>query len=89
MHREVSAKFPLVPQLPQGELLQDFTVASSTYPHDAGLLTLIDTCGEKLSTVELRKGYTGVLQVRAVYVWGFVSAGPLGNKLVLIGNLPH
>lgn len=43
MHGKVSAEFPLVPQLPQGELLQDVTAASSTYPHNAGLLTLIDT----------------------------------------------
>lgn len=54
MHGEVSAEFPLVPQLPQGELLQDFTVAPSTYPHDAGLLTLVDACGAKWNTAELR-----------------------------------
>lgn len=42
VHREVVAEFPLVPQLPQGELLQDFTVAPSTYTHNAGLLTLVD-----------------------------------------------
>lgn len=54
MHGEVAAEFPLVPQLPQGELLQDFTVAPSTYPHNAGLLTLIDACGAKQSMAELR-----------------------------------
>lgn len=54
MHGEVSAEFTLVPQLPQGELLQDFTVAPSTYPHDAALLTLVDACGAKRSTAKLR-----------------------------------
>ena len=54
MHREVAAGFPLVSQLPQGELLQDFTVAPSTYPHNAGLLTLVDAYGAKWSMAELR-----------------------------------
>lgn len=43
MHGEISAEFPLVPQLPQRKLLQDVTAAPSTYPHNTGLLTLIDT----------------------------------------------
>lgn len=42
VHGEAAAEFPLVPQLPQGELPQDLTVAPSTYPHDAGCLTLVD-----------------------------------------------
>lgn len=44
MHGEGAAEFSLVPQLPQGELLQDFTVAPSTHSHNAGLLTPVDAC---------------------------------------------
>lgn len=62
MHGEISAEFPLVPQLPQRKLLQDVTAAPSTYPHDTGLLTLIDTCGEWWSTVELREVMLDSLQ---------------------------
>ena len=54
VHGEVATEFPLVPQLPQGELLQDFTVTPSTYPHDAGLLTLVDAYGAKWSIAEVR-----------------------------------
>lgn len=44
MHREGAAEFPLVPQLPQGELLQDLAVAPSAHSHNAGLLTAVDAC---------------------------------------------
>lgn len=44
VHGEGTAELPLVPQLPQGELLQDFTVAPSAHSHNAGLLTPVDAC---------------------------------------------
>lgn len=42
VHGQGAAELPLVPQLPQGELLQDFTVAPSAHSHNAGLLTPVD-----------------------------------------------
>lgn len=69
MHGEASAKFPLVPQLSQGELFQYFTAAPSTYPHNAGLLTPVDTCGEKWSTAELRGAMLDSLRGE-LYVFG-------------------
>lgn len=55
VHGEISAEFPLIPQFPQGELLQDFTVAPPTHPYNAGLLTLVDACGAKKNIAGLRR----------------------------------
>lgn len=72
MHGEATAELPLVPQLSQGELLQDFTVAPSTYPHNAGLLTLVDACGARWSTAEVRQAMLDSLR-RELYVFGILS----------------
>lgn len=72
MHGEVAAEFPLVPQLPQGKLLQDFTVAPSTYSHDASLLTLVDAYGTKWSTAELRGAMLASLMCE-LHVSGMLS----------------
>lgn len=51
-----------------------------------------DTCRCLWSKVEhsrVERSYAGFSQVSAVCVRGVVSAGPLGNKLVFTGNLPH
>lgn len=71
VHGEAAAELPLVPQLPQGELLQDFTVTPSTYPHDAGLLTLVDACGIRQSTAEVRGAMQDSLR-RELHVFGML-----------------
>lgn len=72
VHGEATAEFPLIPQLPQRELLQDFTVAPSTYPYDAGLLTLVDACGARQNTAEVRQAMLDSLR-RDLCVFGMLS----------------
>lgn len=84
MHGKVAAEFPLVSQLPQGELFQDFTVAPSTHPHDAGLLTLVDAYRGKWRITGLRKNNAKLSGMRVV--WDLISTDSSRNKLLIRGK---
>lgn len=62
VHGEGAAEFPLVPQLPQGELLQDLTVAPSTHSHNAGLLTSVNACEATCGIAGLRRARLTLLR---------------------------
>lgn len=80
---------PACSSAPSGWTASGFHCCSFHLPAQCWSFDTYRCLWSKAEHGRVKRSYAGFSQVRAVYVWDVVAAGPLGYKLVLTGNLPH